>query len=74
MTERSVEIDWYAEIRNCVHEASELADRVRTSDTDVGEALGRLCNVVTHLLDENKRLSDELAGFLAEEPFTVRRL
>jgi len=48
-------------MRKCVGDAAELADRVSTSDSDVGGALGRLCNVVTHLLDENKAMADQLA-------------
>jgi hypothetical protein len=62
MTEPSVGIDWYAEMRDCVGEASELADRVGATDTDVGETLSRLCNVVTHLLDENKALANRLTA------------
>lgn len=53
-------IDWHAEMRTCVGDAAELADRVSTSDSDVGGALGRLCNAVTHLLDENKALRERL--------------
>jgi hypothetical protein len=50
-------IDWYATMRDCVGEASVLADRVAVTDSEAGEALQRLCNVVAHLLDENKALS-----------------
>jgi hypothetical protein len=54
-------IDWHKEMRTCVGDAAELADRISTSDTDVGGAIGRLCNVVTHLLDENKALTERVA-------------
>jgi hypothetical protein len=54
-------IDWYKEMRSCVGEAAELADRITCTDSDVGQCLARLCNVVTHLLDENKTLAERVA-------------
>jgi hypothetical protein len=54
-------IDWHKEMRTCVGDAAELADRISTTDSDVGGALGRLCNVVTHLLDDNKALAELVA-------------
>lgn len=48
---RDNHIDWPATMRDCVAKASVLADRVAASDSNAGEALQRLCNVVTCLLD-----------------------
>lgn len=58
-------IDWYTEMRKCVADAAELADRISTSDSNVGGAIGRLCNAVTHLLDENKALAERVAALEA---------
>jgi hypothetical protein len=55
-----MEIDWYKEMRSCVGDAAELADRVSCTDSDVGGALARLCNVVTHLLDKNEALAQRV--------------
>jgi hypothetical protein len=64
-------IDWHKEMRECVGDAAELADRITCTDSDVGQCLARLCNVVTHLLDENKALTErvgELETYTYQEP------
>lgn len=55
MLTEDAETDWHAIVRDCVAEASVLADRIGTRDSEAGEAIQRLCNVVVHPLDENER-------------------
>jgi hypothetical protein len=59
-------IDWSAEMRDCVGEAAVLADRVGTSDSNVGEALSRLCNVLAWLVDENTVLREHVSSLRHE--------
>lgn len=56
LTTEGAEIDWHATMRDCVAEASVLATRIETRDSEAGEALQRLCNVVAHLLDEGEAM------------------
>jgi hypothetical protein len=49
-------IDWPATMRESLAEVSVLTDRIATTDSAVGEAIARLLNAVTWLVDENARL------------------
>lgn len=53
-------IDWHATMRDCVAEASVLATRIETRDSEAGEALQRLCNASAHVLDELQALTSRV--------------
>lgn len=64
--------DWHATMRDCVAEASVLADRIGTRDSEAGEAIQRLCNVVVWLVDDREQalktaaLQAEVLGLIAD--------
>jgi hypothetical protein len=66
-------IDWCTTMRDCVGGAAVLAGRIEYSDSDVGEALNRLCNVVAHLLDENKALAERVENLETVGSSLIRR-
>lgn len=71
------EIDWPREMRDVLGGVSVLVDRIGTRDSEVAEALNRLCNVTTWVVDENARLTAEhaaLTGALKETLSCVNRL